>query len=107
MFGSRLKRVEALLVEQREMLLAQSALLVQLIERDKTMATDLTALTAAVTNETTVEASAVTLLQQLSSQLASVATDPVAVAALASQINAGATALAAAITANTPAAPAA
>jgi len=66
---------------------------------------DLTALTAQVAQNTTVEQSAITLIQGLAAQLQAVATDPVAIAALASQLNASATALAAAITANTPSAP--
>ena len=76
----------------------------QLLKQGEKIMADLTALTAAVTNNTQVEASAVTLIQGLASQLAAVATDPVAVAALAQQINDSATALAAAITTNTPAA---
>lgn len=68
---------------------------------------DLSALTAAVTNETNVVASAITLIQGLASQIAANATDPVAISALASQLTSSASALATAIAANTPAAPAA
>lgn len=66
---------------------------------------DLAALTAQVAQNTSVEQSAVTLIQGLASQLAAAGTDPVALSALQSQLNASATALAAAVTANTPAAP--
>jgi hypothetical protein len=66
---------------------------------------DLTSLTAAVTAETTVEASAVTLLNQLAADIAAAGTDPVALAAIVTNIQTSSTALAAAITADTPAAP--
>jgi chromosome segregation ATPase len=55
---------------------------------------------------TTIEQSAITLIQGLSAQLSAAATDPAKVTALASQLSSSATALAAAIAANTPAAPA-
>ena len=67
---------------------------------------DLTALTQAVTNNTTVEGSAVTLIQTLADELKANAGDPAAVQALADQINASAKALGDAVAANTPAAPA-
>lgn len=65
---------------------------------------DLTELTAEVTNNTTVEQSAITLLQGLKAQLDAAGTDPVALKALSDQLAANDTALAAAVTANTPAA---
>ena len=68
------------------------------------MANDLTAIETAVTNETTVEQSAIVLLQGLSAQLASLKNDPAAIQALADQINKNAQALADAVVANTPAA---
>lgn len=71
------------------------------------MSTELDALTAQVAQNTSVEASAVTLIQGLAAQLAAAGTDPAKLSALQSQLNTSATALAAAITANTPAAPAA
>ena len=73
---------------------------------------DLTALQTAVANEGTVEASAITLLQGLSAQLQQLiansgnTVDPAAVQAIVDSINANAATLAAAVTANTPAAPA-
>lgn len=68
---------------------------------------DLAPLTLAVQAETTVVASAITLLQQLASQISAASTDPVAIQALATQLNNSAASLAAAIQQNTPAAPAA
>lgn len=78
----------------------------QLLKGAITMSIALADLTAAVNKSTTVEQSAITMIQGLAAQIAANATDPAAVSALASQLNAGADALAAAITANTPAAPA-
>lgn len=69
-------------------------------------------LQAAVANDTTVEQSAITLLQGLSAQLkaaivaSATAGDLTAVEAVAQQIDANSTSLAAAVAANTPAAPA-
>ena len=56
--------------------------------------------------ETTVEQSAITLLQGLAAQLKAAAEDPAQVKALASQIEQNTAALSAAITANTPPPPA-
>jgi len=77
----------------------------QILANQKEELMDLTALTAQVTQNTTVEQSAITLIQGLAAQLVSNANDPAAIAALAAQLNTSATALAAAVTANTPAAP--
>jgi hypothetical protein len=60
-------------------------------------------LNAAVTNEGTVEASIVTLLQGLAAQIGAVSTDPAAIEAIVAQINTNAATMAAAVTANTPA----
>lgn len=65
---------------------------------------DLTVLTAQVTKNTEVEGSAVVLLKGLADQIVALKTDPVALQALADQLKGSATALADAITANTPAA---
>jgi len=74
------------------------------------MAVDLSALTQAVTDEVTVEESALTLIAGLAAQIATLAAqptvDPAALQALADKLNAEKTKLAAAITANTPVAPA-
>ena len=78
-------------------------------KEEETNMYDLTQLTADVTNDTTVEKSAVTLLQGLKSRLdaaiaADQAGDPQQLAALSTQLEASTADLAAAITANTPAA---
>jgi DNA-binding GntR family transcriptional regulator len=65
----------------------------------------LTDLQAQVAQTTTVEQSAITLIEGLAAQLAAAGTDPAALAKLQSDLASSATALAAAITANTPAAP--
>ena len=54
---------------------------------------------------TSVEQSAITLINGLAAQIAAVATDPAKVQALADELKTSATALSTAITANTPAAP--
>jgi len=69
--------------------------------------TALTDLQAQVTQNTSVEGSAVQLIQGLAAQIAAAlaASDTTSLQQLTQQLNASATALAAAITANTPAAP--
>lgn len=69
------------------------------------MSQQLDDLTTEVTNATTVEQSAVTLIQGLAAQLAAAGTDPVKLQALHDQLVASDATLAAAIAANTPAAP--
>lgn len=64
----------------------------------------LDALTKQVTENTTVEGSAITLMNNLSVIIAANKTDPTALQALSDQLKNSADALAAAITANTPAA---
>lgn len=68
-------------------------------------AADLTRLTAAVERDETVNASAITLLNQLSQLIRDNANDPAALAALADRLDAQQQALADAVVANTPAAP--
>ena len=77
----------------------------KLLKGQQTIMADLTALTAQVTQNTTVEGSAIQLIQNIAAQLAASSSDQAAVDALAAKLNTSATALAAAITANTPAAP--
>lgn len=60
-------------------------------------------LTAAVTADQTVESSAITLIQGLAAQLAALPSSP-ALEAIVTSLNTNASALAAAVTANTPAA---
>ena len=69
------------------------------------MAADLSRLTAAVERDKTVNESAATLLNQLSTLLRENADDPTAINALADQLDAQQQALSDAIVANTPAAP--
>jgi archaellum component FlaC len=63
---------------------------------------ELQALSDQVAQNTTVEASAITLIQGIADQLAAMKDDPAAVAALADQLKASASALGVAVTANTP-----
>jgi phosphoglycerate-specific signal transduction histidine kinase len=68
------------------------------------MAGELDTLTAAVEEETTVNGSAIMLLNQLSDLIRANATDPTALRALADRVSANSASLAGAVTANTPAA---
>lgn len=77
---------------------------VALLKGQTTMSKELDDLTAAVTKQTTVVGSAVTLIQSLAQQIIDAKNDPVAIEALAGQLNSSADALAAAVTANTPSA---
>lgn len=96
----RLTRIEQELAEIKRLLLI-------LITKDKDMANALDNLTAKVTAENTVIDSAITLITGLADQIkaANTANDP-ALNALADSIQAKSDALAAAVTANTAAAPA-
>jgi hypothetical protein len=80
-------------------------LLEKIYKREGIIMGDLDAITAQVAQNESVEQSAITLINSLASQIAGLINDPVALAALVTSMNASATALAAAITANTPAAP--
>ena len=72
------------------------------------MALDISALTTAVANETSLDASAVTLIQGLAAQITALiassgnTVDPTALAAIVTQMTTNATALSAALVANTP-----
>lgn len=81
-------------------------LLRQINKKETRIMADLTDITAAVAQEVTVEESAIALINGLAAQLAAAGTDPAALAALTDQLNTEAASLAAAVTANTPAAPA-
>jgi hypothetical protein len=65
---------------------------------------DLAALTTQVTANTDAEASAIQLITNIAAALKAAGTDPVAIAALATQLETSRAALAAAVVANTPAA---
>ena len=88
----RLERIERLLIHN--------------LKNESIIMTDLTQLTQAVNDSVTVEESAITLLNGLKAQLDAAGTDPVALKALSDSLAAEKDKLAAAITANTPAAPA-
>jgi len=75
----------------------------RLTTQGTTIMADLTSLTTQVAQNTTVEGSAVVLIQGLAAQLAAAGTDPAKLADLQAQLNTSATALAAAVAANTPA----
>lgn len=77
----------------------------RVIRMEKQEMADLTAISAAVENNTSVDESAIALLGQLADLIRQNATDPAALAALADSINGEASNLAAAVSANTPAAP--
>jgi len=66
---------------------------------------DLTALTAEVARNTEVDSSAIALLNGLAAQIEALKTDPVALQALADTMRGSSDSLAAAVVANTPAAP--
>lgn len=74
----------------------------RLIEKVEHMSGEMDVLTAEVTRSTSVDESAITLLNSLSAQLASIANDPAAVLALSAELKSNSDNLAAAITANTP-----
>lgn len=78
----------------------------EILERLTTMSAALDALKAAVTNENTTIDSAIALINGLAAQVAALPADSAAIAQLASDIKAKGDALAAAVVANTPAAPA-
>lgn len=71
----------------------------------KTMATDLTQLEAEVSENLTVTQSAITLLQGLKAMLDAAGTDPVKLKELSDSLSNSTDALAAAVSANTPATP--
>lgn len=66
------------------------------------MSKELDDLTAEVAQETTVENSAITLINGLAAQITAAGTDPAKLAALTASIKSSSDALAAAVTANTP-----
>lgn len=81
------------------------SLLAALVTGDQIMSSQLDALTSQVAQVETVEQSAVTLIKGLADQLKAISNDPVAILALADRLHTSSDALAAAVTANTPAAP--
>ena len=82
----------------------ESSLAVLTMKQEQVMA-DLTALTAEVERNTSVDQSAIALLTGLAAQIEALKTDPVALQALADTMRGSSDELAAAVAANTPAAP--
>ena len=80
-------------------------ILAKIATTGEVMSKELDDLTAEVANATTIEQSAITLIQGLAAQLAAAGSDPVKLQALHDSLVAEDAALAAAIAANTPAAP--
>jgi peptidoglycan hydrolase CwlO-like protein len=80
-------------------------LLTTLVAGSTTMSAQLDTLKSEVTENTAVIASAVALIEGLSAQILALKDDPVALAALAAELDTSSNALAAAVAANTPAAP--
>jgi len=78
--------------------------LTELRKEQDVMSAELDAMTAEVTNATTVEESAIALIQGLATKIESLKTDPVALQGLADSLKTEDAKLAAAVTANTPAA---
>ena len=95
------KKLKALGRKQNEILL----LLQGLATQGEKMSVELDTLSAQVAKNTTVEESAVALIQGLAQQIRDAGTDPVKLKALTDSLSGSATALAAAVAANTPAAP--
>jgi altronate dehydratase len=78
--------------------------LTAVVKQENIMSNELDALTTQVAANTSVEESAVTLLNGLSAQITALKNDPVALQALATSLKTSGNDLANAITANTPAA---
>lgn len=74
----------------------------QLLSGENRIMADLTGLTAEVARNTTVEGSALALIQGFAAQLAAAGTDPVKLQALQDTLKANDDSLAAAVAANTP-----
>lgn len=72
-------------------------------EQETRMSTNLEAITSAVESNTTVDESAIVLLNQIAGQLEAFKNDPIEIQALADQLNGESQKLAAAVAANTPA----
>jgi hypothetical protein len=97
--------LKAVQLEVHELSVQTLAIQQILLKGVTTMAADLTALTAQVVENTQLEGSAVQLIQNIAAQMAAARNDPIAVQALVDKLQASATALSAAVIANTPAAP--
>lgn len=76
-------------------------ILKQILQNQNKIMTDLTGITAAVENETTVDQSIITLLNNIAAELKAAGTDQAALDALTQKITANSQAIADAVTANT------
>jgi hypothetical protein len=103
---AQLDRIEAALKTVTAGLLAQTAILLAIQKQETILAATIASLQAEVTKQTGVINSATTLLNGISAQLktALAQEDPAAIQSVIDQIDANTAALAAAVTANTPAA---
>lgn len=81
----------------------QSRHINRIIKQEKDIMADLSALTTAVAENTSVEESAIQLLQNLADQLEASMTDPAAIQAIVDNVRNNSSALAAAVAQNTPA----
>lgn len=86
------------------LVISNSISLIYIIKKQNMAQATLDDLQQKVNDEATVEASAITLLEGLSAQLAAAKNDPAKVQAIADQLDANKTALAASVLANTPSA---
>lgn len=77
----------------------------RLLKKDVKFMAAIDDLTAAVTADTTVEQSAITLINNIAAQLAAAGTDPAKLSALTTTLQTNSAALAAAVAANTAPAP--
>lgn len=102
MWGQRRRNFETEVLGKLDAILAAQTLT---RGETKAMAKELDALTAEVARNTTVEGSALALIQGFAAQLAAAGTDPAKLSALRTQLAQNDDALAAAVVANTPAAP--
>jgi chromosome segregation ATPase len=102
---TQLDRIEARLARIEQQLNLVVSVTRLNLQENLTMASELDNLTAQVSAIETVDKSAETLLKQLAQMVADLKPDQAEIDNLAARINASATALAAAVTQNTPAAP--
>lgn len=98
---SLIKKLEAI----HSLLLSLETRVTRIEKKEDQIMVALTDVAAAVEAEDTVIASAVVLLNSIGAQIAAAGTDPVALAALQTDIQTNTAILAAAVLANTPAAP--
>ncbi len=103
---TQLDRIEAKLNKIDLQNQQQTQLLASLVTGEQIMSAELDSLTAQVTENTDTEQSAIALLNNLHDLLVAAGTDPAKLAALAGTLKGSRDALAAAVVANTPAAPA-